>query len=105
MARFHGAIGFVETQEGAPGVHNEVATERNYYGDVIRDTGRWERGENLNDNLVIDNQISIVADAFANSNFQAMRYIKWMGASWKITNVQIQRPRLILTVGGVYNAP
>ena len=105
MARFHGAIGFVETKEEVAdsGIYSEVTTEHNYTGDIIRNTRRWEKGENLNDNLVIDNQFSIVADAFAYDNFPAMRYIKWMGASWKITNIDVQRPRLILTVGGVYN--
>ena len=105
MAKFHGVIGYVTTTETVPGVYEEVITTRNYTGDVIRDTRRLERGESLNDNLAISNLFSIVADAFAFQNFQAMRYITWMGASWKITNVEVQRPRLILTVGEVYNGP
>lgn len=103
MAKFYGAIGYAETKETAPGVWTESITERNYSGDVIRNTGKWQKGENLNDDLTINNSISIVADPFANQNFYAMRYVKWMGASWKITNVEVQRPRLILTIGGVYN--
>ena len=105
MAKFHGAIGFVQIEETAPGVHSEVVTEREYYGDVIRNTRQWERTEHLNDDLAINNQFSIVGDAFAYGNFQSMRYIQWMGSYWKISNVEIQRPRLILTVGGIYNGP
>ena len=103
MAKFSGLIGFVETPETVPGIHAEVVTTRNYFGDVIRNTRRWEAGQNLNDDLNVSNMISIVADAYANQNLQTMRFIQWMGAFWKITNVEVQRPRLILTIGGVYN--
>ena len=103
MAKFSGLIGYVETPETAPGVYTEVVTNRNYFGDVIRNTRKWEPGQNLNDNLNVNNTISIVADAYANQNFHAMRYIQWMGAYWEITSVEVLRPRLILTIGGVYN--
>ena len=103
MAKFYGSIGFAETTEVASGVWEEVITERSYMGDILRNTRRLEPGEDLNDNLVINNQISIIADPFANQNFHAMKYVKWMGASWKITNVEVQRPRLLLTIGRVYN--
>lgn len=105
MAKFHGVIGYVQTAETAPGVYSEVVTEYNYYGDVIRNTRRWETGEHLNDDLAINNQFSVIGDVFAYLNFPTMRYIVWMGSRWKITNVEVQRPRLILTVGGVYNGP
>ena len=103
MAKFYGAIGYAETVETAPGVWTEVITERNYSGDVTRISRSWQAGENLNDDLNINNQISIISDPFAEQNFYAMRYIKWMGASWKISKIDVQRPRLILTIGGVYN--
>ena len=103
MAKFYGPIGYSETIESAPGVWTENVTERNYYGDVIKNTRRLQAGENLNDDLQINNIISIVADPFAYQNFYTMRYVIWMGIPWKITNVEVQRPRLILTIGGVYN--
>ena len=103
MAKFSGIIGFVETPETSPGVYTEKVTNRNYFGDVVRNTRRWEAGQNLNDDLNVNNTISIVADAYASQNFHTMRYIQWMGAYWKITNVEVQRPRLILTIGGVYS--
>lgn len=103
MAKFYGVIGYVETKETAPGVWVEQITERNYCGDILRNTRRYNAGENLNDNIDVNNQISIVADAYAYQNFFAMRYISWMGSLWKITSVDVERPRLILTIGGVYN--
>jgi len=103
MAKFYGSIGFANITETAPGVWTEGITEYSYTGDVIRNTRRLESGENLNDNITINNMISIIADPFANENFHAIRYVKWMGASWKVTNVEVQRPRLLLTIGGLYN--
>lgn len=104
MAKFYGSIGFAaDATETSPGVWTSGYTERTYMGDVIRNMMRREPGEGLNDNLNVSNLISIIADPFANQNIQSMRYIKWMGASWKITNVEVQRPRLILTIGGVFN--
>jgi hypothetical protein len=103
MAKFYGIVGYAKTTETAPGVWAEVITERNYSGDVIRNTRRLQSSENLNDDLVINNIISIIADPYAYQNFHTMRYVYWMGVFWKITSVEVQRPRLLLTIGGVYN--
>ena len=103
MAKFYGAIGFAKTEEVSPGVYEEQITQRNYYGDIVRNTRRLDSSTQLNDNINVANEISIVADPFANENFYAMRYIEYKGARWKITNVEVLYPRLKLTVGGVYN--
>ena len=104
MAKFYGKIGYdAGTLETSPGVWEEQLEERSYYGDVVRGTRRLESGESINDNINVSNQISIVADAYAYEHIFAMRYIEWAGAKWKITDVEIQRPRLILTIGGLYN--
>ena len=103
MAKFYGIIGFAEQVEKVPGVYDSEITERPYFGDLIRNTRRYESASQLNDNLNIANEISIIADPFAYQNFHAMRYVEFMGAKWKITTVEVQFPRLILNIGGVYN--
>lgn len=103
MAKFYGIIGYAEQVETVPGVYSEEITERPYYGDLIRNTRRYESASQLNDNLNIANEISIIADPFAYQNFHAMRYVEFMGAKWKIITVEVQYPRLVLTIGGVYN--
>ena len=103
MAKFYGKIGFADTVETAPGVWTEQIVERNYFGDIIRNTRRLQSSDQLNDDINISNEFSIVADPYANNNFHSMCYIEFMGAKWKITNVEDRYPRLILTVGGVYN--
>lgn len=103
MAKFYGAIGFAETKETSPGVYNEEIVEHFYYGDLIRNNRRLQSGDKVNDDINVSNEISIVADPYANEHFYAMRYVSFMGAKWKISNVDVQYPRLILTLGGVYN--
>ncbi len=102
MARFYGNVGYAKSEETAPGVWEDSITVRPYYGDVIRNTRRWENGEGVNDNLTINNQISIVADAYAYQNFHAIKYVEWMGSKWKVSSADVERPRIILNVGGVY---
>ena len=104
MAKFFGKIGYAITEETKPGVWTEKIIEREYQGDVIRNTRRLDApSETLNDNINISNEISIVADPFAYSNFHSMRWIEWMGTKWKVSNVSVQYPRLVLSIGGVYH--
>ena len=104
MAKFYGSIGYAELVEVNPGIWEEKITERKYYGDLIRNTRRLQTSDKLNYDINISNEISIVADPYANQNFHSMRYVEFMGAKWKINNVEVLYPRLILTIGGVYNA-
>jgi hypothetical protein len=105
MARFYGRVGYGETSESTPGVWVDVIVERSYYGDVIRNTRNLHEGEQLNFDLSVQNSISIVADAYANENFFSIRYIEWAGTLWTVTAVEVQSPRLILSLGEVYNGP
>ncbi|MCD8119752.1 MAG: hypothetical protein LUE29_09805 [Lachnospiraceae bacterium] len=103
MNKFYGVIGYAITEETSPGVWTEQITERNYYGDLIQNRRRLQNSSSVNDDINISNQISIVADPFAYQNFHQMRYIEFMGAKWKISEVDVKFPRLVLTIGGVYN--
>lgn len=103
MSKFYGAIGFAETVETTPGVWEEKITPRYYYGDIMRNSRRLQSGDSTNDNINVSNEISIISDPYANQNFHAIRYAEFMGAKWKISDVEVQYPRLILTIGGLYN--
>ena len=103
MAKFYGVIGYAVTKETAPGVWTEEIAEQSYYGDLTRYMRRLQDSGDLNDDINVANEISIVADPYANANFHSMRYVAFMGAKWKISKVEVQYPRLILTLGGVYN--
>ena len=103
MAKFYGIIGYVVTKETEPGIYEEVVVENAYYGDVLKDSRRLQERAKINDDITISNSISIIADPFANNHFHSMRYVEMMGTKWKITDVEVAFPRLILSIGGVYN--
>lgn len=103
MAKFYGKVGYLNTTETASDVYSEEYVERAYKGDILRNQKRYQTSESLNDDIVVNNSISIVADSYAYENAFAIRYIQWMGVLWKVTNIEIQRPRIILSLGGKYN--
>ena len=101
--RYYGKVGYCTTVEVRPGVwdSNQIV-ERPYYGDVLRFTRRQQTADKVNDDLEISNQISILADPYAYDHFSEIRYVTWMGVKWKVPTVEVEYPRLRLTVGGVY---
>ena len=101
--RFYGAIGYAVTQETSPDVWEESIQEVYYRGDVRRVTRRLVSGEKVNDDINISNEISILADAFALQNFQNIRYVKWNDVKWKVSSITVDRPRMTLEIGGLYN--
>ena len=103
MAKFYGVIGYAETKDDGHGVWEEQIIEKEHYGDVIQDTRRYQQSGTPNDNITVANRISLVATPFAMENSHLMRYVEFMGTKWKISSIEVQYPRLILTLGDVYN--
>ena len=107
MGLFYGPIGFVNQIENPEdsGIYVEVPEEKYYRGEIRRNTKRWDNGDKLNPNLNISNTISIIADPYISNHLNSIRYIKWLGGYWEISSVDVESPRLILNIGGVYNGP
>ena len=103
MAKWFGKIGYAVTSETRPGIWEEVIVERNYYGDMTRNSRRLQAASQVNYDININNELSIISDPYAMNSFHTMRYAEFMGTKWKITNVEVQYPRLILSLGGLYN--
>lgn len=103
MPKWYGKIGYGVTEETSPGVWTEEIVERQYYGDIIRNLRRLETSDQVNDNVLVSNEISIVSDPYAFENFHSIRWVEFMGSKWKVTSVEVQYPRLLLSLGGVYN--
>lgn len=103
MAKFYGKVGYGISKETAPGVWVDEIVERPYYGELVRNTRKMQMSDKVIDDINIANEISILADPFARDNFQYMRYVEFMGAKWKVTTIDVQFPRLILSIGGLYN--
>lgn len=105
MAKFYGKIGYAEQVVVRPGVHEDRIVERSYYGDVTRDSTKWRNNDSIHGDLTVANTISILADGYAVDHIFAMRYVEWSGSLWTITDVQVERPRLNIRLGGIYNGP
>jgi len=141
MAKWYGTVGYVATIKTAPGVWQEIALEAEYAGDMTRNHRRWNSGQEVNDGITLQNELSIVCDPgsipktivrtypanlevddqyirFSDEdaesipidinevvNFQNIRYITYLGTNWKVTSIDTQYPRLVLSIGGVYNGP
>ena len=137
MAKFYGKVGYVQTEKTSPGVWTPQVTERDYYGDLIRNNSRWQENQQVNHDMALQNEISILADPYALQNFQYIRYVELSQlmdrykdpdygnkvgyglagymvtesgkirpinrSLWSVTGVRVEYPRLILSIGGVYN--
>lgn len=103
MAKFHGIVGYAELVETDKGVWTEQITQKNASGDILRNTTRVQATSAINDNVIINNMISIVSNPYAKEHMFSIRYVEWMGVKWKVTNIEVQSPRILLTLGGVYN--
>lgn len=101
--RFYGKVGFIDTVETTPGVYEPQTVERNYRGDVLNLTKRWEGTQNLNDDLKLNSRISIIMDPYIRQNLKSIRYVEYYDTKWKVDSVEVQYPRLILSFNGVYN--
>ena len=105
MAKFYGRVGYGESVESRPGIFEDVIVEHMYYGDVTRNSRSLSEGENLQKDLSLSNEIRIVADAYAFDHYFAIKYVEWSGVLWTVSSVEVQRPRLLLRLGEVYNGP
>ena len=103
MSKWFGKIGYAVTNETEPGIYDETILERDYYGDMTYDRRKRQASGGINDDISLANVISILADPFVVENCSHMAYAEIMGTRWKISEVEVQYPRLILTIGGVWN--
>lgn len=105
MAKFFGEIGFATQVETSPGIWEDQIVEKQYYGDVFRESRRFSTTDQVLDKINLSNQISILADGYIVDNVQNLRYVRWLGGLWKISYVELKFPRLVLEMTGVYNGP
>jgi hypothetical protein len=103
MAKFYGVIGYAIQAETSPGVWENQVIEKSYRGDILLSQQRWQKSEKANNDLSLDNSISVIADVYAYINSGFMKYIVLHGQKWSINSLAISRPRIVLQIGGLYN--
>lgn len=102
MSKFYGTVGFEKTEETSPGVWQAHTVERGYSGDLIRNIGRYDTSNKVNSDFSLNNQVSIVCNPYALENFQFIKFVRYLGTAWKVTSAELNYPRILLTLGGVY---
>lgn len=105
MARFNGKVGYGISTEVAVDVWSDVITERAYKCDSVRQSKSTVQSDSMTDDIRLEDRISIVADEFSMANYMRIKYVERAGSRWTVTAVEVQRPRLLLSLGGVYNGP
>lgn len=103
MGKFVGQIGFIKSVEHTPGLFENETIERPYTGEILQDVRNWRSNETVNDDLTLSNRFSVIADNYILNNMYAMKYVVWRGVCWSVTKIELQTPRITITVGGVYN--
>ncbi len=103
MTKWFGKIGFSVTEEIKPGIWKNHIVEKSYRGDMKKVSRRWQNGTSLNDDITISNELSIVADPYILENLTYNKYVLYQNVKWKITTISPDRPRMTLTLGGIYN--
>lgn len=102
--KYFGKIGFkVIDNESNPGVTQTKIVERPYYGEVIRNARRVQSSDKMNDDLTVSNQISLLLDPYLCENYYNIAYLTFMGGKWKVGNIEMRHPRIIIDIGGLYN--
>lgn len=102
--KFYGKIGFfVGSNEAKPGIYTPVFEEKMYSGNVSWNNRHYQNSDNQNDEIRLNSQISILSDLYSQENFTSIRYVVWNGVKWRVTNVEMNYPRIVLTIGGIYN--
>lgn len=103
MAKFFGKIGFIRTVETRPDIWEEEVSERDYIGDFVEPVRSWHTSDGANDDVELRTDISVIMDPFANENYPYARYVVIKGVKWKVKSIRPGYPRLVLSIGGVYN--
>lgn len=100
---WYGQIAFSHQTKDETGVVDDHPILKNYYGQVIRNSKR-DQLQNINPNLSITNQISVIADPFLETSFHDILYVTFMGSKWRVSSVEVQpnNPRLTINISELY---
>jgi len=108
MAKYSGLVGYITQEESSPGVWSSVENPKLMKGDIIRQSSSFQSdgrtsSSKVNDDITLNHRVSLLGDAYAFSNYYTIKWIALDGLKWQVSSVEIQRPRIIVTLGGLWN--
>lgn len=103
MTKYAGLVGYVVQEQTAPSVWTPVETPKRMKGDIIRQSASTQNDDKVNSDITLNHRVSLIGDAYAFSSYFNIRWIEIDGHKWEVTNVEVQRPRIIVSLGGPWN--
>lgn len=103
MARFTGLVGYVTQEQSVPGVWSPVENSKMMKGDIIRQSSSSQNGDKVNSDITLSHRVSLLGDAYAFGNYYTIKWVQLDGRKWQVSSVELQRPRIIVTLGGLWN--
>lgn len=103
--KFSGKAGFrIDDVETEHGVYEPIVVVKAIKGSVVINHYQHQNSDKSTiDNVRITNQLSIVANQFLNEHISNLMYIEFQGVKWKVESFDIRPPRVVVSLGGVYN--
>lgn len=103
--KYHGKIGYADQVETAPGVFEDLITERPYIGDVKQRTEVLTLGDTVIPQYSTRTSVSVLSDGVLKVNYSNIRYVEYSGVKWTISSAVVEWPRLTLYIGEEYHGP
>lgn len=103
MAKYAGLVGYATDVQSSPGVWSQVIAPKRMRGDIIRQSSSNQNDDKVNSDVALVHRVSLVGDAFAFDNYFKIKWVTLYGQKWEVTTIEVQRPRLIVSLGGIWN--
>lgn len=71
-------------------------------GELRNVQASWSQ-QSMNDTVRARHVLSVVTPEKSTIDFNAVVYVVWFNQKWTVTSIQYKRPRVELTLGGLYN--
>lgn len=109
MSKFTGLVGFITQEESIPGVWSPIENSKKMRGDLISSSATNGNGSRIadsgkvNDDVSLNHRVSLLGDYYTFNNYLNIKWIQIGGRKLEVSSIELQRPRVILTVGGLWN--
>ena len=97
-------LGFSYTRDDGHGVWKQVNTEKVYKAEITSHKWYLNREKDTpNVSYKTGESFSVLMDSFLQENLGYITYVVLNGVKWDISSIDVQRPRVHITPGGMYH--